>query len=108
VNGHRAAFVAQMIEGLPDGFSGVAEISSTSPFVALTLRGLTNRRGDFLLTTFPIADSSQPAPTPIVFPHIADGGGYSTQFIFISASGAASVNVDFFGSDGAPLSIPRN
>ena len=108
VNGHRARFVAEMIEGLPDGFTGVAEISSTSPFVALTLRGLTNRRGDFLLTTFPIADPNQPAPTPIVFPHIADGGGYSTQFIFISASGAASVNVDFFGSDGAPLSIPRN
>src|SRR5438874_11541867 len=29
------------------------QISSSSPFVALTLRSLTNARGDFLLTTFP-------------------------------------------------------
>ena len=107
-NGHRAAFMGQLIAGLPDGFTGIADLTSTAPFVPLTLRSLTNGRGDFLLTTFPAPDISQPAPTPIVFPQIADGGGYTTQFIFISANGAATVSVNFIGDDGTPLNINRN
>ena len=98
----------QLVSGLPDGFKGVAELSSGSPFVALTLRKLTNGRGDSLLTTFPVADLSQPAPSPIVFPQIADGSGFTTQFIFISASGTASVLVNFAADDGSPLSIGLN
>jgi hypothetical protein len=106
--GHKAAFAGELIPGLPAGFKGVAEITSPSPFVALTLRSLTNSRGDVLLTTFPVADTSPgaaPAPSPIIFPHIADGAGFTTQFIFISASGPASVNVNFDGEDGSPMSI---
>jgi len=103
--GHAAKFVGEMIGGLPDGFTGVVRISSPSPFVALTLRSLSNSRGDFLLTTFPIADANRPAPAPIVFPQIADGGGYTTQFIFISATGSASITVNFRGNDGSPLSF---
>jgi hypothetical protein len=66
---------------------------------------LTNGGGDFLLTTFPAADLTQPAPTPIVFPQIADGGGYTTQFIFISADGLmpSSVTVNFIDDNGAGL-----
>jgi hypothetical protein len=66
---------------------------------------LTNGRGDFLLTTFPAADLTQPAPTPIVFPQIADGGGYKTEFILISADGStpASATVNFIDDNGAAL-----
>jgi hypothetical protein len=105
-NGHSAKFVSQLIGGLPAGFTGVLQIASTTPFVALTLRSLSNTRGDFLLTTFPIADANQPAPTPIVFPQIADGGGYGTQFIFISPSGSATITVNIMGDDGSPLNLP--
>jgi hypothetical protein len=104
-NGHVAAFVGQLISGLFDGFTGVLDLTSSSPFVPLTLRSLTNGRGEFLLTTFPTADLTQPAPTPIVFPQIADGGGYTTQFIFISAGGGASVSLDFIDDNGAALSF---
>jgi len=107
-NGHTAAFVGELITGLPEGFTGVAELSSATPFVALTLRSLTNGRGDFLLTTFPIADANQSAPTPIVFPHIATGGGYTTQFIMISAGGDGSVFLSFYGDDGLPVALPTN
>jgi Fungalysin metallopeptidase (M36)/Bacterial pre-peptidase C-terminal domain/Fungalysin/Thermolysin Propeptide Motif len=106
-NGHKSAFIGQLIDGLPSGLTGIAEITSSAPFAPITLRSLTNGRGDFLLTTFPAPDVSQPAPIPIVFPQIADGGGYSTQFIFISANGAASVTVSFTGDDGSPLPIAR-
>lgn len=107
-NGHDAKFANEYIAGIPDGFTGVLDISSPTPFVALTLRGLVNTRGDFLLTTFPIADFTRPAPTPIVFPQVADGGGYKTQFIFMSTSGSAStVTLNFFDSNGAPLSVGK-
>jgi hypothetical protein len=104
-NGHVGAFVRELITGLPGGFTGVADLTSSSPFVPLTLRSLTNGRGDFLLTTFPVADLTQPAPTPIVFPQIADGGGYTTQLIFISADGLmpSSVTVNFIDDNGAAL-----
>jgi hypothetical protein len=106
--GHKAAFASELVAGLPSNFTGVAEITSSTPFVALTLRSLTNSRGDVLLTTFPVADETQTAPSPIIFPQIADGSGFSTQFIFISASGAASVNLNLTGDDGSPLPIGRN
>ena len=104
-NGHEAAFVGQLISGLPAGFTGVLDISSAVPFVALTLRSLTNERGDFLLTTFPIADANQAAPAPIVFPQIADGGGYLTECILLSATGGASTTFHLFGDTGALLAV---
>jgi len=74
----------------------------------LTLRSLTNGRGDFLLTTFPVADFNQPAPSPIVFLQIPDGGGYRTEFIFLSAGGAASTTLSFFGDNGSPIPIGQS
>ncbi len=106
-NGHTARFVSQLISGLPADFTGVLDISSSSPFVALTLRSLTNSRSDFLLTTFPTADVNRPAPSPIIFPQIADGGGYSTEFILLSAGGPAAATISFYGEDGTPLAVGK-
>jgi hypothetical protein len=70
------------------------------------LRSLINARGDFLLTTFPVADISQTVTSPLVFPQVADGGGYQTQFILISPSAAGSsstVSLDVPGDNGSKL-----
>jgi hypothetical protein len=62
-HGHVAAFARQLISGLPQNFTGVLDLySSFVPFVALTVRSTANSRGDFLLTTFPVADLNRPAP----------------------------------------------
>ena len=106
-NGHTARFVSELIPGLPADFRGVLDMSSASSFVALTLRSLNNSRGNFLLTTFPIADATRPAPTPIVFPQIADGGGYLTEFILLSSDAASSTTLNFYGEDGASLPIEK-
>jgi hypothetical protein len=108
VNGHIARFADEIINTLPSGFTGVLDITATAPFAALTLRSLTNTRGDFLLTTFPVADFERPAPSPILFPQIADGGGYQTQLIFLSTGGAASSMANFFGDDGLSLTVQKN
>jgi sugar lactone lactonase YvrE len=106
-NGHSAHFANEFVAGLPAGFSGVLDIASPAPFTALTMRSLSNQRGDFLLTTFPIADLTRGAPAPVVFPQIADGGGYATQFILIGAAGASSVTLNFYGEDGKPLPVGK-
>jgi Leucine-rich repeat (LRR) protein len=103
--GHDAEFADQFIAGLPAGFTGVLDISSVTPFAALTMRSLVNERDDFLMTTFPIADANATAPSPIVFPQVADGGGYVTQFIFISPTGASSATLSFWDEGGAPLPV---
>jgi hypothetical protein len=105
VGGHAAAFADEFVSGLPAGFTGVLDISSAVPFAAVTLRSLDNERGDFLMTTFPVADANQTAPSPIVFPQIADGGGYVTQFILLSAGGASSITLSYYGEDGTQLAV---
>ena len=105
--GHSAKFANEIITGLSAGFSGVLEISSAAPFVALTVRSLINERNDFLLTTFPIADASRSAAVPLVFPQIADGGGFATQFILLSPVGAADTTLGFYDKDGKPLPVGR-
>ncbi len=75
--------------------------------MALTLRSLLNARSDFLVTTFPIADLTRPAPFPVIFPQAADGSGYQTEFIFIAAGGAVFVTLNYFGDNGQPLRLDR-
>jgi pseudomonalisin len=107
--GHTAKFADQFINGLPSGFTGVLDISASSPFVALTLRSLNNTRlpsSDFLLTTFPIADLNQISLNPLIFPQIADSGGYQTQIILLSTSNSNSnVTVNYFDGNGQPLAL---
>jgi sugar lactone lactonase YvrE len=105
--GHDSKFADQYIAGLPDEFTGILDVSSTAPFAALTVRALYNENDDFLMTTFPVADGNQTAPSPIVFPQIADGGGYETQFILISTGDASSATIHYYGNDGAPLAVGR-
>ncbi|MBZ5538617.1 MAG: VCBS repeat-containing protein [Acidobacteriia bacterium] len=109
-NGHVARFVEEIISGLPDDFTGILYFYSwpSAPFAALTLRSLTNSRNDFLLTTFPVFNSDLPLGIPLVFPQIADGGGYRTQFIVLNGSSAVSTTLNFYNDDGLPLAAGKS
>jgi hypothetical protein len=106
-NGHTSQFAEQLITGLPAGFTGILDISSSTPFAALTVRSLYNENSDYLMTTFPVADENQTAPSPIVFPQMADGGGYTTQFILLSTGEASSTTIHYYDNDGAPLEVGK-
>jgi hypothetical protein len=54
------------------------------------------------MTTFPVADLTKAAPLPIIFPQIADGGGYITEFILISSGQAASTTLNYYDENGMP------
>jgi hypothetical protein len=104
-NGYRAAFADEFVSGLPEGFTGVLDITSASPFAALTVRMLMESGDNFVMTTFPIADVNQTAPSPVVFPRIADGDGYTTEFILLSPGGAASTTLHLYDQSGTPMGI---
>jgi hypothetical protein len=75
--------------------------------VALTVRSLVNENNDYRITTFPVADVNPEAPTPIVFPQIGYGGGYTTQFILLSTGSASSTTIEYFDNDGSPLAVGK-
>ena len=113
VGGGKLKILSEKTLGLvPESFVAdrlviVLDIIAATPFAALTLRSLMNERGDFLMTTFPVADLTTEAPSPIVFPHVADGGGYLTEFILISAGGAASTALNLYDDHGSPTDFSQ-
>jgi hypothetical protein len=99
--GHAAMFANQLVNELPPDFKGVLDLSSSEPFAVMTIRSLNNERNDFLMASFPIADPSQALLAPILFPHIAEGGGNAMEFIFLSSSGASTVSLGLSDNTGA-------
>jgi len=97
------------------GFTGTFTISSSQPVSVIALRGRTNERSDFLITTLPVLDTSAaPASATQVLPHFADGGGWTTQVCLVnSGNSAMSGNVQFVSSAGqtvntVPFTIAAN
>jgi hypothetical protein len=112
-NGQTARFLTQIagFEDIQAPFQGVLRISSTSSpagIAVVGLRGRYNERGDFLITTTQPWDESTPAPTTEqFFPHFADGGGYTTQFILFNGSTdqSSAGSLRFFNQSGQSLSL---
>jgi virginiamycin B lyase len=95
---------------LPSPFQGVLRISTSSQAgISVTgLRGRTNERGEFLISATPAVSESSPASSvEMLFPHLADGAGYATQFVLFSGAAAQSSSgmLRFFGHTGRPLGL---
>jgi sugar lactone lactonase YvrE len=88
-------------------FQGAIRISSLSPVSIVGLRGRYNERGDFLVTTLPALGNATGSTGEVVFPHFAEGGGYTTQFVLIGSpsSQSASGVVTLFSQNGDPLTL---
>jgi hypothetical protein len=61
--------------------------------------------GIAILSAF--ADGSVVRNEEFIFPHIVTGGGYATEFLFLSRGTSTTGSVRFFSTDGtpAPLSV---
>jgi hypothetical protein len=72
------------------------------------LRGRYNERDDFLITTTQPSDETRAASiSDQYFPHLADGGGYTTQFILFNGSSDQSSSglLRFFTQSGQSLNL---
>src|SRR5262249_52664806 len=96
-------------------FQGTFTFSSSVPVAVIALRGFTNQRSEFLMSTLPVADlSATVSNTTTVLPHFADGGGWRTQIILVNPTDSPMTgNVSLFTSSGqaistSPYSIPMH
>jgi len=105
-NGQTALFLNEIpaFSNLPVKFQGVLRLSTASPagISMIGLRGAYNERGDFLIATMPcVNEELSDNDTEKVFPHIVNGGGYTTEFILMSPT-ATSGEVRFRSQSGSP------
>jgi hypothetical protein len=109
-NGQIAAFLNQLsgFVRLQTPFQGILRVSSSTPISILGLRGRYNERDDFIISTTPPMDESQPpARGTLYFPHIVDSGGYTMQFILLNpdSNQPAPGTLRFFSTTGQPLDV---
>jgi hypothetical protein len=113
-SGQSAQFLSQLFPSLPSPFKGVLRITTTGSGISVVgLRARYNERQppDFLITTTPPSnEAGTPASGELLFPHLVNGGGYTTQFILFSgtAGQTASGNLKFYKQDGSPFSLTVN
>jgi hypothetical protein len=88
--------------------SGTFTFSSDIPVSAIALRGRTNERSEFLLTTLPVANPDLVSTATAFFPHYADGGGWQTQFVLLNPTdNPITGTLNFIGQTGEILgSVP--
>jgi len=110
--GQASMFLNQLpgFSELPSSFQGMLRITANSPATVsvIGLRGRYNERGDFLLATTPAISEDVPAIVgDSLFPYLADGGGYSTQFILLSPEDASPSSgwLRFYTPSGSPMNL---
>ncbi len=112
--GQVAGFLNDFFGNLKQPLQGVLRVTTSSPGVSLSvvaLRQRYNERGDYLITTTPPTIETLPPPSADrYFPHIANGGGWTTQFILYSGiSGETPEGIlRFFKQDGATTGLDLN
>ena len=108
-SGQIAKFVDEILTSLSPPYSGILRVTSDSTEIAIVgLRSRTNDRSDFLITTTPPSRESDAASSSdVYFPHIADSGGWTTQFILFSgvAGQTSSGALQFFDQSGQVLDL---
>jgi hypothetical protein len=108
-NGQIAQFLDQPPLKVYSGttFQGTFNFTSSVPVGVVALRGLTNERGDFLMSTLPVIDTAAASGTgTVVIPHFADGAGWITQIFLVNpTSSALSGTVRFTDPNGAAKSV---
>src|SRR5262245_52983343 len=93
---------------------GSFSFSSDVPISVIALRGLINERGDFLMSTLPVVDTSLPSSSlSATLPHFADGGGWVTHIVLLNPGDSSiSGNIRLVSPAGQlldtfPFSIAR-
>ena len=104
---HLALFVSELFANMPAGLLGSLTFTSDQALAPLTLRQSINSRGEPLYATLPVVDLTTAAGVDsVVFPHLAAGGGYTTQLLLVNETdGAIQGTVRLKQSDGTPLVV---
>ena len=106
-SGHLARFVDEIFS-LPDNFSGVLRVRSNAEVAIVGLRLRVNENNELKMTTTTPSNEMDPSTSEDrFFAHLADSGGWSTQFILFSgtAGQTAAGTLNFIDASGQPLDL---
>ena len=92
---------------------GTFTFTASAPVAVIALRGLTNEAGEWVATALPVGPVlSLPSPfsatptDPVLFPHFAAGGGWSTEVILVNPTRVPIAGrLEFRGPDATPLAV---
>ena len=94
---------------LSAAMEGTFTFSSSVPVNVAGFRKLSNERGEVLLTALPAGEVGEASRTPVFFPGVFQGGGWTSQFILTNPSDAPLTGtIRFFnqkpgGTSGTPM-----
>ena len=109
--GQVAMFLNQIpgFETLAVPLEGILRVNapSGSGVTGAGFRGIFNERGNALFTTTGPLIENAGVPGMVVFPHLAEGGGYTMQFIVVGGTAGQSNSgfLRFFNQQGNPLNV---
>ena len=112
--GHISAFLTETPFNAVSPINGTFTFSSNVAVAAIALRGLTNARSEFLMTTLPVSPLTARTNEIVYFPHFADGEGWITEVILVNPTDDAMTGtVEFLGqgssiADAAPVNVTIN
>ncbi|MDD5544137.1 MAG: SBBP repeat-containing protein [Acidobacteriia bacterium] len=116
---HRALYIDQLNQWAPDfilpaNFGtaiqfGTLTITSDQAVSVVALRMTVNQRGETLLTTTPVADTTSASSNASLYlPQVADGGGFTTTIILLNTTSSVETGtLRLFNNDGSPLLVHR-
>ena len=99
-----AAFLNEAPFNVQTEIQGTLTFTSTAPIGVLALRGVTNRRSEFLFSTLPVADSSSTDSDGRNerLPLFVEGLGWTTQVVLTNSSNSLQTgSLRFIGQGGA-------
>jgi len=97
-NSQIAAFLDQAPFNGGSSINGTFSFTSDVPVAVIALRGLTNERSEFLITTLPVSALAATTGETVYFSQVADGGGWSSQLILVNPTDETlNGTINFFG-----------
>ena len=89
------------------GMTGVLNFTTSAPVAVTTLRGFTNERSEFLVSTLPFFDPVPLSTSPTYLPHFAVNGGWRTEIVLVNTMDSGmSGTLTFTDDSGNPITVP--
>ncbi len=105
-NGQIAKFLDQEPFSGPAGFDGTFTFTSDIPVAVTALRGTTNERGDFLISTLPVLDMANKSSGTSLLPYFADGAGWTSELVLVNPTdGEMNGTVQFLDGNGTNVNV---
>ena len=100
-NGQVARFLDESPFDVEAGRATSFTFIASVPVAVIALRGFTNERSEFLITTLPVLPLAGQTGEELVIPHFADGGGWAMDIVLVNPTDVTLTGMLAFRDQGA-------